>query len=61
MTLIDILILLAVVGLFIVGTRWVLSLAGIAVPDALIILAAVLIVLLVITGQCDVRLGIEGR
>ncbi len=61
MTLVDLLILLVVVALFVVATRWVLSLMGIGVPDAIIILAAILIVLLVVTGQCDLQLGVGGR
>ena len=61
MTLIELLILLLIVGIAVVAVRYVLALTGFQVPDVLIIMAALLVLLLVITGQCDVRLGIGGR
>ena len=61
MTLVDILIILLILGIAFVAVRYVLGLMGIAVPDPLVIMVFLLILLLVLTGQCDIRLGIGGR
>ncbi len=61
MTVIDILIILVVVALGFVAVKWVLGLMGFPVPDAILILGALLILLLVFSGALHVRLGLGGR
>lgn len=61
-TIVDILIILIVVAIAVIAIRWVLAQMGVVVPDALIILAAVLVLLLIFSGQCGpLRIGLGGR
>lgn len=62
MTLVAIVLLIAVVALFAVVIRWILALAHVAVPDAVYVLASIIVILLVLTGQCSIPpIGIGGK
>lgn len=61
MTVVDALIILAIVAIAYVAIKWILGLMGFPVPEAILVLGALIILLLVFTHRMSIGLGIGGR
>ena len=52
--------IIAVVAIGFVAIKWILALMGFTVPDAILILGALLVLLLVFSGRLSIGLGLGG-